>query len=287
MSNVTSPWIRDVHDADFEQEVLERSREKPVLVDFWAEWCGPCQVLGPLLEKLAVEGDGRFLLAKINVDTEPQNAQTFGVRGIPTVIAFRDGGIASEFTGALPERAIREFLEKVCPSAADEIVARAEARRQEEEGEAEALYREALSLDDDHAGARVGLAELSFASGRLDEARELLVPLVPGGPLSDRMEQVLASLSLSELETGVSEAELLESLSKDPDRADLYLELGRLRASKKLFPEALEALLKAAATDRNLAEGEVRELMVQIFHTVGIRSELADDYRAKLAKLLY
>ena len=287
MSDVSSPWIRDVHDADFEQEVLERSRETPVLVDFWAEWCGPCRVLGPVLEKLAVEGGGRFLLAKVNVDDEPRHAQTFGVRGIPTVIVFRDGAIASEFTGALPESAIREFLEKVCPSAADEIVARAETRRQEDEREAEALYREALSLNDNHAGARVGLAELSFAAGRVDETRELLAPLAPGGALSDRVEQVLAALSLAELATDVSEAELLESLSQAPGRGDLHLQLGRLRASKQRFPEALEALLKAAEADRTLAEGEAKELMVQIFNIVGIRSELADDYRAKLARLLY
>jgi putative thioredoxin len=287
LSNLESPFIRNVTDAEFEREVVERSREVPVLVDFWAEWCGPCQVLGPVLEKLAVEGNGRFLLAKVNIDTEPRYAQTFGVRGIPTVIAFRDGTIASEFSGAIPESAVREFLDRVCPSAADEIVARAEARRSLDTGEAEGLFREALKVDANHAAARVGLAELDLDSGKLDEARELVTPLLPGGALSERIEQVVARLDLAELSPEASEAEILDALSKGPERGDLLLELGRLRASQGRFPEALETLLKAAEADRALAEGDAKELMVRIFHVIGVRSELADQYRGKLARLLY
>lgn len=280
-------WVREVTDEDFQKEVVDRSHEIPVLVDFWAAWCGPCRVLGPTLERLANEAKGKFLLAKIDVDRSPRYAQAFGVRGIPTVIAFRNGAIAGEFTGALPEESVREFLKKLIPSEADAIVARAEALRTEDPSEAEALYREALSAQASHPGAAVGLAEILAARGENAAASALVSPLVPAGPLADRIAHLQSEIKLGERKPETSESELRKKIAESASPGPLLLDLGKLLAAEKRYPEALEALLKAAQSDRELAEGEAKDLMVEIFHVVGVRSPLADEYRTKLTRLLY
>jgi len=280
-------WIREIGDDDFQKEVIERSHEVPVVVDFWAAWCGPCRILGPVLERLANEAQGKFVLAKIDVDRAPRHAQAFGVRAIPTVIAFRKGKLVAEFSGALPEESVREFLAKVMPSEADAIVERAEGLRKKDPEAAEALYREALSAEASHPGAVVGLAEILVARGETGEAQTLAGPLVPAGPLADRIARLQSELKLLESKPESSESDLRKRIAGSDGPAPLLLELGKLLAAEKRYPEALEALLKAAQSERKLAEGEAKDLMVEIFHAVGVRTPLADEYRTKLTRLLY
>ncbi len=280
-------WIRDVTDDEFEKEVVERSHQVPVVVDFWAAWCGPCRVLGPTLERLADEAQGKFVLAKIDVDRSTRHAQAFGVRGIPTVIAFRDGKRVAEFSGAIPEASVRDFLREVLPSEADAAVERAEVERGSAPGEAEALYREALSIEPGHPGAAVGLAEILLARGETEEASALVNPLTPTGLLADRLAQLQSEIKFRARKPQLSESELRRRIAESPDPGPLLLSLGGLLAAEKRFAEALEVLLQAARSNRALAEGEAKELMVDIFHAVGVRSPLADDYRTKLARLLY
>ncbi len=159
----------DVTDATFELEVLDRSFDIPVVVDLWAEWCGPCRTLGPILERVVDETEGQVALVKIDVDTNPRAAATFQVQSIPAVYALRDGKIADSFIGALPEAKVREFVARLAPTAtpADQLVA----------GGDEASLRSALELQPDHAGAVLGLAELLAERGDGDEALALLARL--------------------------------------------------------------------------------------------------------------
>jgi putative thioredoxin len=170
--SLTAPVI-DVGEATFEREVVERSHAVPVVVDFWAAWCGPCRVLGPILEKLAAEAGGAWVLAKVDVDANPGLAAAFGVQGIPAVHAFKDGRAVASFVGAQPEASVRAWLRQLGPSPAEAHVA--EAARAEAAGELEearAGYRRALTEDPGHAGAVSGLArvELALRARDADEA---------------------------------------------------------------------------------------------------------------------
>jgi putative thioredoxin len=280
-------FVRDVTDDDFEEEVIARSYEVPVVVDFWAAWCGPCRILGPVLERLANEANGKFVLAKIDVDRSPRHAQAFGVRGIPTVIAFRNGERVGEFSGAIPEPSVRDFLRSIVPSEADALVLQAEAVRGTDRAKAEALYRDALSREPENPAAAIGLAEILVERREFEEASKLVGSILATGPLADRVARLQSEIKLRALRPKATEEELRRRIAEASERAPLLLELGKLLASEERFSDALEALLQAAAADRKLAEGEVKDLMVEIFHAIGVRSPLADEYRTKLTRLLY
>ena len=190
----TSPYIQDITTTDFQQAVLQKSHEVPVVVDFWAEWCGPCRTLGPTLEKLATEFEGSFILAKVDVDSNQQLAAQFNVQGIPTVIGFRDGGPMDQFTGALPENAIRQWLDNLLPSELDAIVEQArDAAIAGNLETAERLFSAVLEQQPDNQEAGTGLAALQIAAGNNDEALILLGKLA----VTDEVERLQSAARLS------------------------------------------------------------------------------------------
>ncbi len=283
-----SSWVIDVRYENFEQDVLLRSRERPVLVDFWAPWCGPCRQLGPMLERLAAEANGDFILAKVNVDENQQLAMAFGIESIPAVRVFENGQQTFSLVGLVSEAQLRELLSRIRPSGADKAAREAAALEKEKPQQAAEVYRKILAEDARHQPALLGLARMLIEQGKDDEAAGLLSQLEVGGETAEEAERLNNVLELRRLgkEFG-SEQELRQRVEGNPNDANARYQLGCVLAGAGRYPEALEMLLSAAERDPKLASSVVREAMVKIFQMVGVRSPLADDYRARLSRLLY
>jgi putative thioredoxin len=278
-----SEWIVDVGDADFETAVLKRSETTPVVVDFWAPWCGPCRTLGPLLERLAEEHRGTFLLAKVNVDEAPAVSQAFGIQSIPAVKGFRDGMLVAEFVGAQPEPAVRQLIEKVLPSATDRLVAEAAAL---EPDAAEAALREALEAEPRHARALLTLARILGGRGDTAEALRLLERVSPPSPLVGEAERLAAELRTRTDGAGDQDA-LRARLAADPGDLEARLGLGRTLAALGRHEDALAELLDVVRRDPHFADDGARRAMVDLFAVLGSDHPLTDRYRNELAKALF
>jgi putative thioredoxin len=257
--------VVEVTDATFDEVVVEGSKTRPVVVDMWAAWCGPCRTLTPILEKVAEERGGAFLLAKLDTDANPSVAQAFGVQSIPTVVAFKEGQPVTGFVGAYPEPEVNRFVDSILPTEADR---RAEdARSVEASGDlegAEQRYREALAEDPDNREAGIGLARILVDRGELDAAEDLAARHRP----DPEAERVLAGIEMRRWLDAPADGTLGHAK--------------RLAASGDLAG-GLAGMLQALSEDGDAA----RDAMVKVFTAVGEDDPLVGEYRRLLARALF
>ena len=277
-----SDFVKDVDTANFPQEVLQRSREVPVVVDFWAEWCQPCRILGPILEKVAAEAGGAFDLVKVDVDSNQELAAQYGVQGIPMVLAFRDGAVVDAFTGALPESTVREWIERILPTELDLMVDQARNAQLSDDGvAAEHILRQVLDQKSDHSEAGTSLASLLIDRGETEEALIVLGRLVPDAEV-DRLQSA-ARLKAS---SGRDLPDLEARVAANPEDEALRIELAKALAARAEYEPALDRLLSVVRTKGPLKD-DARTSMLDIFGVLGDEHPLTQTYRRQLASALF
>lgn len=280
----------DVSAKDFNETVIEGSRRVPVIVDFWAPWCAPCRALAPVLEKLATEHQGKFTLVKINSDENQPLAAQWGVRGIPNVKAFVGGKLVDEFSGALPEPMVREFLKRVIPSPAEELRLQAEAVYRESRDGVKALnlLTQALEVDPRHEPALIDSAAVLADLGRHEEAKPFLDRLAPVTQMDERVAALRARLDFADAAAHGLDAQALERrLGQAPDDLEARLQLANLYAAQQDYARALDHLLEIVRRDRAFRDDVGRRTMLQIFGVLGNQDERVSEYRRRLASAMY
>ena len=283
--------ILDSNTERFGADVIQASQQVPVIVDFWAPWCGPCKQLGPLLEKLAAEYGGAVKLVKINVDENQELAAQLRVQSIPMVYAFRDGQPVDAFTGALPESQLRQFIEKLTGGGSPLDDALDQAEQALEAGEAEqaaGIFNQVLGADPANARATAGLARCLIAAGETDRAREFLAGLDDAVKSSPEVGAVQASLDLSEKSSASGDtAELRAKVDSDPADHQARFDLALALYGGGAAEEAIEALVEIIKRDRTWNDEAARTQLLEIFEALGPANPATVDGRRKLSSVLF
>ena len=280
----------DVGVADFDEKVLAASHHAPVLVDFWAEWCQPCRILKPMLEKLAAEYGGRFVLAKVNSDENQQLAQRYGVRGIPAVKAFVNGEMVDEFTGALPEAQVREFLARFIPSPAEPLRLEAlDAHARGDTAAARELLVRAIAADPGYEIAHLDLVAAHLAANALDEARHVLDAIADKARDTVRVQALRARLQLSSAGNGADLPALQAAVAADPADLGARLALAKTLALAADYRPAFEQLIEIVRRDRKWNEEAGRKTLIALFDMLVAQpqhEDLVREFRVALARTL-
>lgn len=286
--------IRDVTTQSFMADVIEASRKQPVLVDFWAPWCGPCKQLTPVLEKAVRDARGAVVLAKMNIDDHPEVAGQLGIQSIPAVIAFKNGQPVDGFMGAQQESQVKAFIERIAgpigPSDLEQVVAQAEAAREAGDlAQAAQLYAAALSMEPESAAAIGGLAQCYVAAEALDKAREVLAMAPEAAAADPAISAARAALDLADQASNLGdlaglEARIAENPSDYQARFDLAVALGSSAARRQ---EAVDQLIEIVRHDREWNEDGARKQLLQFFEAWGHKDPATAYGRRRLSAVLF
>jgi putative thioredoxin len=283
-----SPCIIDVTQGDFDQVVLEGSRERPVLVDFWAAWCQPCQMLTPVLAKLAQEYGGRFILAKVNSDEQQALAGQFGIRSLPTVMVFRHGKPVDQFLGVQPESAIRALLDRHLPRASDKQ--RSAGLEQLKAGDAEGALntlQAALEADPDNQAIKIDIARALMTLGRADEATEALNTLPLDLHQDEEVKRLEAQVQFARVAARGDELERLEAALETGDDPEALHRVAAAKILSEDYETALVLLLRLMQKHRRYGDEAGHKGLLAAFELLGAQHPLVKEYRRRMVSLLY
>ncbi|MBD9374713.1 thioredoxin [Rhizobium sp. ARZ01] len=288
--------IKDTTTANFAKDVIEASRQQPVLVDFWAPWCGPCKQLTPIIEKVVKEAAGRVKLVKMNIDDHPSIAGQLGIQSIPAVIAFVDGRPADGFMGALPESQVHAFIDKIAgPAGADQkaeieavlIEAKTLLDQNDVAGAAD-LFGAILQADPDNAAALAGMAQCMIAAGQHDNARQTLASATEEMAKDPTITAVLKQLDQIEEARKLGDPQALEhALAADPDDHAARLKLAKIRNVEGDRQAAADHLLMILKRDRSFEDDAARRELLQFFEVWGPKDPATIAARRKLSSILF
>ena len=275
-----SNHIINVNESDFQAEVLLHSNRRPVVVDFWAEWCVPCRTLDPILEKLTGAANGAFRLAKLDVDANPKIADDYGVRGIPVVKVFRNEQVVAEFSGLRPEPQIREFLNALAPATVDLAVGQADSLLAAEKwAQGEDVYRTVLDENPDHPGALLGLSRSLLAQGAANKS----LPVLRAFPVSKeyaKAEQLIPlAQAMVELESGEE--------TQDGDDLGVQFNSALRLANRGQIFAAMDGLLDILRQNKRYKQNEIRGLLLGMLLILGEDNPQTRAYRSELSNLLF
>ncbi|MGY3260386.1 thioredoxin [Pseudomonas chlororaphis] len=286
-----TPYIFDASTADFDQSVIENSFHKPVLVDFWTEWCAPCKALMPMLQQIAESYQGELLLAKVNCDIEQDIVARFGIRSLPTVVLFKDGQPVDGFAGAQPESAVRAMLEPHVqmppPKAADPLELAEALFAEGRIADAEATLKVLLGEDNSNAKALILYARCLAERGELGEAQTVL-DAVTGDEHKAALAGAKAQITFLKQAADLPDsAELKSRLAQDPQDDEAVYQLAIQQLARQQYDAALDALLKLFIRNRSYNEGLPHKTLLQVFELLGNDHPLVTTYRRKLFAALY